>query len=131
MCIRDRAYSARRAALPDDRTGRARGDRRGLRVRRVDRVRPGGESDAHHQGDPRRDTGRLSRTPERACKTQRPEDFTTSKSHDADGAVMIETQTLSQQQIQLAEQVTAHNYHPLPVVIESAEGALSLIHISE
>ena len=36
---------------------------------------------------------------------------------------MIETQTLSQQQIQLAEQVTAHNYHPLPVVIESAEGA--------
>lgn len=36
---------------------------------------------------------------------------------------MIETQTLSQQQIELADQVTAHNYHPLPVVIASAEGA--------
>ncbi|MHB1474125.1 MAG: ornithine--oxo-acid transaminase, partial [Dermatophilaceae bacterium] len=36
---------------------------------------------------------------------------------------MTETQTLSQQQIRLAEQVTAHNYHPLPVVIASAEGA--------
>jgi len=36
---------------------------------------------------------------------------------------MIETQALSQQQISLADRVTAHNYHPLPVVITSAEGA--------
>ena len=37
--------------------------------------------------------------------------------------VMTDTISLSQQQIQLDEQVTAHNYHPLPVVIASAKGA--------
>jgi len=37
--------------------------------------------------------------------------------------VMTDTLALSQQQIRLDEQVTAHNYHPLPVVIASAEGA--------
>ena len=36
---------------------------------------------------------------------------------------MTDTLALSQQQIRLDEQVTAHNYHPLPVVIASAEGA--------
>ena len=36
---------------------------------------------------------------------------------------MTDTIALSQQQIRLDEQVTAHNYHPLPVVIASAEGA--------
>ncbi len=36
---------------------------------------------------------------------------------------MTDTITLSQQHIQLDEQVTAHNYHPLPVVIASAKGA--------
>jgi ornithine--oxo-acid transaminase len=36
---------------------------------------------------------------------------------------MTETITLSQQEIALDEEVAAHNYHPLPVVIASAEGA--------
>ena len=36
---------------------------------------------------------------------------------------MTETTTLSQQQILLDEDATAHNYHPLPVVIASAKGA--------
>ena len=40
----------RRAALPAARPGRPRGDRGGLRVARLDRVRPGGESAAHDQG---------------------------------------------------------------------------------
>jgi len=37
--------------------------------------------------------------------------------------VMTETTTLSQQRILLDEHATAHNYHPLPVVIASAKGA--------
>jgi ornithine--oxo-acid transaminase len=36
---------------------------------------------------------------------------------------MIDTITLSEQHIRLDEQVAAHNYHPLAVVIASAEGA--------
>jgi len=36
---------------------------------------------------------------------------------------MTDTIALSQQHIRLDEQVAAHNYHPLPVVIASAEGA--------
>jgi len=36
---------------------------------------------------------------------------------------MTDTLAFSQQQILLDEQVTAHNYHPLPVVIASAKGA--------
>ena len=36
---------------------------------------------------------------------------------------MTDTLAFSQQKILLDEQVTAHNYHPLPVVIASAKGA--------
>ena len=49
-----------RGHLPEDRHGRPRSQRRGVRVRALDRVCAGGEPHAHDQGDHGRHAGRLT-----------------------------------------------------------------------
>ena len=55
------AHHGERGALPGDRDDGAGGHRRGLRVTALNRLRPGGEPDAHDQGRARRHAGALRR----------------------------------------------------------------------
>src|SRR5450759_5610879 len=89
--------------MPVRRAHRGYGRHRPARGRRVDHRRK--RWDYHHAG-------------RRLRRARRPHRPMMKEEH-----VMTETATLSQQQILLDEHATAHNYHPLPVVIASAKGA--------
>ena len=73
----DRRHEGRRRDLREDRTGRPRGHGRGVRVAALDRLRPGGEPDAHDQGDHARDDDWLSEPPARGAPHPAPPLFST------------------------------------------------------
>src|SRR5665811_2432085 len=89
--------------MPVRRAHRGYGRHRPARGRRVDHRRK--RWDYHHAG-------------RRLRRARRPHRPMMKVEH-----VMTETTTLSQQQILLDEDATAHNYHPLPVVAATASGA--------